>query len=61
MVCTARVVCMAMISGYKDGFNQIKSLVDVGGGIGGSLFEIVRAFPRIKGINFDLPRVCHGT
>ena len=57
MVCTTRFVSKAVISGYKDGFNQIKSLVDVGGGIGGSLSQIVRAFPHIKGINFDLPHV----
>ncbi|KAK7290912.1 hypothetical protein RIF29_05690 [Crotalaria pallida] len=57
MVCTARIASKAVISGYKDGFNQIKSLVDVGGGIGGSLSEIVRAYPHIKGINFDLPHV----
>lgn len=57
MVCTARVVSKAVITGYKDGFNQIKSLVDVGGGIGGSLSEIVRAYPHINAINFDLPHV----
>lgn len=57
MVCTARVVSKAVINGYKDGFNQIKSLVDVGGGIGGSLSEIVRAYPHINAINFDLPHV----
>ncbi|AES87941.1 putative O-methyltransferase COMT-type, S-adenosyl-L-methionine-dependent methyltransferase [Medicago truncatula] len=57
MVCTARIVSRAVIAGYKDGFNQIKSLVDVGGGIGGSLSEIVRAYPHIQAINFDLPHV----
>ncbi|KAE9599855.1 hypothetical protein Lal_00045933 [Lupinus albus] len=57
MVCTARIVSKAVISGYKDGFNQIQSLVDVGGGIGGSLSEIVRAYPHIHGINFDLSHV----
>ncbi|MED6211224.1 hypothetical protein PIB30_071706 [Stylosanthes scabra] len=57
MVCTARVVSKSVISGYKDGFKEIKTLVDVGGGIGGSLSEIVKAFPHIKGINFDLPHV----
>jgi hypothetical protein len=57
MVCTARIVSRAVIAGYKDGFNQIQSLVDVGGGIGGSLSEIVRAYPHIQAINFDLPHV----
>ncbi|KAJ1377046.1 Winged helix-like DNA-binding domain superfamily, partial [Sesbania bispinosa] len=32
-------------------------LFNEGGGIGGSLSEIVRAYPHIKGINFDLPHV----
>ncbi|KAL4293012.1 (R,S)-reticuline 7-O-methyltransferase isoform X1 [Arachis ipaensis] len=57
MVCTARMVIKAVIEGYKEGFNKIESLVDVGGGLGGSLSEIVRAYPHIKGINFDLPHV----
>ncbi|KAF7823019.1 (R,S)-reticuline 7-O-methyltransferase-like [Senna tora] len=57
MVCTARIVSKAVIAGYEDGFNKINSLVDVGGGIGGSLSEIVRAYPHIKAINFDLPHV----
>ncbi|KAL8224653.1 hypothetical protein R6Q59_000253 [Mikania micrantha] len=33
------------------------SLVDVGGGIGVILNEIVTKYPRLKGINFDLPHV----
>ncbi|KAI4322649.1 hypothetical protein L6164_022322 [Bauhinia variegata] len=57
MACTARIVSKAVIEGYRHGFNQIESLVDVGGGIGGSLSEIVRAYPHIKAINFDLPHV----
>ncbi|CAK8575630.1 unnamed protein product [Lathyrus sativus] len=54
---TARYMVGAVIAGYKDGFKQIQSLVDVGGGIGGSLSEIVRAYPHIQAINFDLPHV----
>ncbi|KAF7834504.1 (R,S)-reticuline 7-O-methyltransferase-like [Senna tora] len=57
MACTARIVSKAVTSGYKEGFKKIQSLVDVGGGIGGSLSGIVRAYPLIKGINFDLPHV----
>ncbi|PIN20990.1 Hydroxyindole-O-methyltransferase [Handroanthus impetiginosus] len=41
---------------YK-GFEGLKSLVDVGGGIGGSLDMIISKYPSIKGINFDLPHV----
>ncbi len=32
-------------------------MVDVGGGIGGMISEIVKSYPQIKGINFDLPHV----
>ncbi|XP_059294602.1 (R,S)-reticuline 7-O-methyltransferase-like [Lycium ferocissimum] len=47
----------AILTGYKDGFNSITSLVDVGGGIGVAMSEIVKAYPHIKGTNFDLPHV----
>ncbi|KAK6129369.1 hypothetical protein DH2020_036885 [Rehmannia glutinosa] len=40
-----------------DGFEGLKSMVDVGGGIGASLHMIVSKYPSIKGINFDLPHV----
>ena len=41
---------------YK-GFEGLSTLVDVGGGIGATLNMILSAYPTIKGINFDLPRV----
>ncbi|XP_004516752.1 isoliquiritigenin 2'-O-methyltransferase-like [Cicer arietinum] len=41
---------------YK-GFEGISTLVDVGGGVGGSLKLIISQYPSIKGINFDLPQV----
>ncbi|KAK4436175.1 Caffeic acid 3-O-methyltransferase [Sesamum alatum] len=41
---------------YK-GFEGVKSLVDVGGGIGASLKMILSKYPSIKAINFDLPHV----
>ncbi|KAL7105833.1 hypothetical protein ACP275_07G070200 [Erythranthe tilingii] len=40
-----------------DGFEGIKSVVDVGGGTGAILNMIVSKYPSIKGINFDLPHV----
>ncbi|KAI3854970.1 hypothetical protein MKX03_009128 [Papaver bracteatum] len=52
MACTAK-----MLVDYRNGFNGIGSLVDVGGGIGAIIAEIVKANPHIKGINFDLPHV----
>lgn len=57
MMCTAKITLKAIISGYKDGFESIGSLVDVGGGTGAAMAEIVKAYPHIKGINFDLPHV----
>ncbi|GMI74845.1 caffeate O-methyltransferase 1, O-methyltransferase 1, O-methyltransferase 3 [Hibiscus trionum] len=40
-----------------DGFEGLKTLVDVGGGTGLCLNMIVSKYPTIKGINFDLPHV----
>ncbi|PPR97920.1 hypothetical protein GOBAR_AA22748 [Gossypium barbadense] len=54
---TSKVVTSAILSGYKQGLSSIESLVDVGGGIGGLISEIVKAYPHIKGVNFDLPHV----
>ncbi|KAH9792494.1 F5F19.5 protein [Citrus sinensis] len=45
------------VSHYKEGFDSIRSLVDVGGGTSGALVEIVKSYPHIKVINFDLPHV----
>lgn len=41
---------------YK-GFEGLKVLVDVGGGIGVTLNIITSKYPHIKGINYDLPHV----
>ncbi|KAJ0013941.1 hypothetical protein Pint_20776 [Pistacia integerrima] len=41
---------------YK-GFEGLKVLVDVGGGIGVTLDVVTSNYPHIKGINFDLPHV----
>ncbi|CAL5406464.1 unnamed protein product [Camellia sinensis] len=57
MECTARITIKALISEYKHGFDCIGSLVDVGGSTGASIAETVKAYPYIKGTNFDLPHV----
>ncbi|XP_030928290.1 xanthohumol 4-O-methyltransferase-like isoform X1 [Quercus lobata] len=57
MACTANIVMNTIVSEYKDGFGSVGSLVDVGGGTGSVLAEIVKSYPHIKGINFDLPHV----
>ncbi|BFG28168.1 hypothetical protein CerSpe_144420 [Prunus speciosa] len=41
---------------YK-GFEEVKELMDVGGGIGTSMSKVVSMYPHIHGINFDLPNV----
>ncbi|GFQ08020.1 caffeic acid 3-o-methyltransferase 1 [Phtheirospermum japonicum] len=40
-----------------NGFEGLKSVVDVGGGIGATLNTIISKYPSIKGINFDLSHV----
>ncbi|CAK9184530.1 unnamed protein product [Ilex paraguariensis] len=57
MACTARITTKALISEYEEGFRCIGSLVDVGGGTGAAVAEIVKAHPHIKGTNFDLQHV----
>ncbi|XP_042383720.1 tricetin 3',4',5'-O-trimethyltransferase-like [Zingiber officinale] len=39
------------------GLDDINVLVDVGGGIGATLYMITSVHPNIKGVNFDLPHV----
>ncbi|XP_076957827.1 caffeic acid 3-O-methyltransferase-like [Bidens hawaiensis] len=48
---------MKKILDIYDGFNNLTTLVDVGGGTGASLSMIVSKHPNVKGINFDLPHV----
>ncbi|KAJ0967130.1 hypothetical protein J5N97_024047 [Dioscorea zingiberensis] len=45
-----------MLEKYK-GFESLKVLVDVAGGLGATLGIILSKYPHIKGINFDLPFV----
>lgn len=57
MACTTKAIMQEVMTAYKDGLGCIGSLVDVGGGTGGVIAEIVKANPHIRGINFDLPHV----
>ena len=57
MACDARVAVPAIIEGCPEVFDGIESLVDVGGGNGTALTMLVKAFPWVRGINFDLPHV----
>lgn len=57
MKCTAKINLRAITKEYIKGFEELGLLVDVGGGTGAAIAEIVKAHPHIKGINFDLPHV----
>lgn len=46
----------AIARSYKD-FPQFKTIVDVGGGIGGLLFTILKQHPHLNGTLYDLPHV----
>jgi hypothetical protein len=48
----------AAIAGYD--FSGIATLVDLGGGHGRLLASILQAYPRMRGILFDLPQVVEG-
>ncbi|WP_326992207.1 ArsR family transcriptional regulator [Chitinophaga sp. 212800010-3] len=45
----------AVISGYD--FSQFRTIVDIGGGNGALLFNVLHAFPTVKGVIFDVPSV----
>ncbi|KAJ0512447.1 putative O-methyltransferase domain, S-adenosyl-L-methionine-dependent methyltransferase [Helianthus annuus] len=51
-----KIVMKMILEKYK-GFEGVKELIDVGGGLGVNLELIVSKYPNIKGINFDLPHV----
>ncbi|XVE48795.1 hypothetical protein DITRI_Ditri01bG0031400 [Diplodiscus trichospermus] len=57
LACFARQTVPAIIEGCPEVFDGIGNLVDVGGGNGTALRILVKAFPWIRGINFDLPHV----
>nr|XP_048318613.1 xanthohumol 4-O-methyltransferase-like [Ziziphus jujuba var. spinosa] len=57
MSSTVDILMGVFLPAYKDELSSIGSLVDVGGGTGEAIHEIVKSHPHIKGINFDLPHV----
>jgi len=50
-------ITMEKILEKYNGFEGLKTVVDVGGGTGAMLNMIIAKYPSIKGINFDLPHV----
>ncbi|KAG6417531.1 hypothetical protein SASPL_119714 [Salvia splendens] len=57
MSCIAAASSAAVVEQCPGVFDGISSLVDVGGGDGTALRILVKAFPWIRGINFDLSHV----
>ncbi|WCJ30678.1 O-methyltransferase family protein [Euphorbia peplus] len=59
MGCTAKIVMKAVLGDEigRKCFDGVMRLVDVGGGYGGNLVEIIKNNPMIKGVNFDLEHV----
>lgn len=51
-----KVYMRAVLEAYR-GLDDVRVLVDVGGGFGSSLSLIVAKHPHIRGINFDQPHV----
>ncbi|KAG6692334.1 hypothetical protein I3843_10G105100 [Carya illinoinensis] len=39
------------------GFEDVRELIDVGGGIGTTSAKIISLYPHVRGLNFDLPQV----
>ncbi|KAJ9564755.1 hypothetical protein OSB04_000721 [Centaurea solstitialis] len=56
MVNHSTIVIKEILKCYH-GFNNVKHLVDVGGGVGATLNMIISKHPTITAINFDLPHV----
>ncbi|KAL2470658.1 Flavone 3'-O-methyltransferase 1 [Abeliophyllum distichum] len=50
-------IAMNRILEVYNGFEGVKEMVDVGGGLGATLNLIASKYPNIRGINFDLPHV----
>lgn len=53
----SRVTASALVENVPETFQQIDSLVDIGGRAGTTIGLLVKAFPWIRGTNFDLPGV----
>ncbi|KAL5720934.1 hypothetical protein ACHQM5_013558 [Ranunculus cassubicifolius] len=56
MACMSNIAKGEVLANYN-GFEGLETLVDVGGGTGMLIREIVKANPQIRGICFDLPHV----
>ncbi|KAF7145893.1 hypothetical protein RHSIM_Rhsim04G0104600 [Rhododendron simsii] len=57
MVNYSTIFLKKFLQSSYNGFEQVETLVDVGGGLGVALELITSKYPLIRGINFDLPHV----
>lgn len=62
MSCFSRMIAPALLEAYD--FSGIGTLVDIAGGHGAVLCEVLSRYPKMKGILFDMPNViqeanCH--
>jgi hypothetical protein len=58
MVSITRMAVPAVLSAYD--FSGISTLIDVGGGLGELMIAILREYPSMRGIVFDLPHCGRG-
>ncbi|XP_018463943.2 caffeic acid 3-O-methyltransferase [Raphanus sativus] len=58
MMSHTTIVMNKILENYNE-FESLRdcTLVDVGGGIGTNLSQVVSKFPHLKGVNFDLPHI----
>ncbi|KAI3877552.1 hypothetical protein MKX03_024968 [Papaver bracteatum] len=57
MACDTKMVMPAFVQGCGSILNGVKKLVDIGGGIGAAMSYVVKAYPGIQCMAFDLPHV----
>ncbi|KAI3925389.1 hypothetical protein MKW92_037460 [Papaver armeniacum] len=57
MACDTRMLMPAFVQGCDSILNNAKKVVDIGGGTGAAMSYVVKAYPEIKCMVFDLPHV----
>ena len=58
MVCLTRLMLPDILAGYD--FSGIATMMDVGGGLGELMSAILKQYPSMRGIVFDLPHCEEG-
>lgn len=58
MVSLTRAALPALLAAYD--FSGIATLMDVGGGLGGLMIAILKQYPSMRGIVFDMPHCAEG-